>query len=69
MIKSTLKIVCDSGPVIHLDELNCLHLLEDFLEERISSGDMRTLRIENLGIETLGNTVTPKRIENHGQND
>jgi predicted nucleic acid-binding protein len=27
-----LKIVCDSGPVIHLDELNCLHLLEDFQE-------------------------------------
>ena len=32
MIKSTLKIVCDSGPIIHLDELNCLHLLEDFQE-------------------------------------
>jgi len=32
MIKSTLKIVCDSGPIIHLDELNCLYLLEDFKE-------------------------------------
>jgi predicted nucleic acid-binding protein len=32
MIKSTLQIVCDSGPVIHLDELNCLYLLEDFNE-------------------------------------
>jgi len=32
MIKSTLKIVCDSGPIIHLDELNCLYLLEDFNE-------------------------------------
>ena len=32
MIKSPLKIVCDSGPIIHLDELNCLHLLEDFQE-------------------------------------
>jgi predicted nucleic acid-binding protein len=32
MIKSALKIVCDSGPIIHLDELNCLHLLEDFQE-------------------------------------
>ena len=29
---STLKIVCDSGPIIHLDELNCLYLLEDFKE-------------------------------------
>jgi len=32
MIKSPLKIVCDSGPLIHLHELNCLHLLEDFEE-------------------------------------
>src|SRR4030043_2190116 len=32
MIKSTLKIVCDSGPIIHLDELHCLYLLEDFNE-------------------------------------
>jgi predicted nucleic acid-binding protein len=32
MIRSALKIVCDSGPIIHLDELNCLHLLEDFQE-------------------------------------
>ncbi len=32
MIRSALKVVCDSGPVIHLDELNCLYLLEDFQE-------------------------------------
>lgn len=32
MIKSAFKIVCDSGPIIHLDELNCLYLLEDFNE-------------------------------------
>jgi predicted nuclease of predicted toxin-antitoxin system len=32
MIKSPLKIVCDSGPIIHLEELNCLHLLADFEE-------------------------------------
>jgi len=32
MIKSIFKIVCDSGPIIHLDELNCLRLLEDFQE-------------------------------------
>lgn len=32
MNKSILKVVCDSGPIIHLDELNCLHLLADFKE-------------------------------------
>jgi hypothetical protein len=28
--KSTTKVICDSGPVIHLDELRCLDLLADF---------------------------------------
>ena len=28
--KSPLEIVCDAGPLIHLDELNCLDLLADF---------------------------------------
>jgi len=37
MIKSPLKIVCDSGPIIHLGELNCLHLLADFKEILISN--------------------------------
>jgi predicted nucleic acid-binding protein len=36
MIKFPLKIVCDSGPIIHLDELNCLHLLADFQEILVS---------------------------------
>jgi len=32
MTKSNRRIICDAGPVIHLDELNCLHLLCDFKE-------------------------------------
>lgn len=28
-------MLCDSGPIIHLDELNCLHLLGDFQEALI----------------------------------
>ena len=30
MSRSTLDIVCDAGPLIHLDELGCLDLLADF---------------------------------------
>jgi predicted nucleic acid-binding protein len=30
MIKSKIKVVCDAGPVIHLDEIESLHLLNDF---------------------------------------
>ena len=30
--KSSTKIICDAGPFIHLDELNCLDLLAEFDE-------------------------------------
>ena len=30
MSRSSLDIVCDAGPLIHLDELECLDLLTDF---------------------------------------
>ena len=35
--KSTTKVVCDAGPLIHLDELNCLDLLSDFREILLSN--------------------------------
>ena len=30
MTRSPLQVVCDAGPLIHLDELGCLDLLADF---------------------------------------
>jgi predicted nucleic acid-binding protein len=30
--KSSTKVICDAGPFIHLDELNCIDLLADFDE-------------------------------------
>jgi len=30
--KATITVVCDAGPIIHLDELGCLDLLSDFQE-------------------------------------
>ena len=30
MIKSATRVVCDAGPVIHLGEIESLHLLNDF---------------------------------------
>ena len=32
MIKSSIRVICDAGPIIHLDEINCLNLLNDFKE-------------------------------------
>ena len=31
-VKSAVVVVCDAGPLIHLDELGCLNLLADFRE-------------------------------------
>ncbi|NUQ33590.1 MAG: DNA-binding protein [Planctomycetaceae bacterium] len=28
--RTTIVVVCDAGPLIHLDELECIHLLSDF---------------------------------------
>lgn len=36
-IKSAIAVVCDAGPVIHLDELGCLDLLKDFKEVLLSN--------------------------------
>jgi predicted nucleic acid-binding protein len=36
MIETIAKAVCDAGPIIHLDELNCLDLLNDFEEILVS---------------------------------
>jgi predicted nucleic acid-binding protein len=30
MNRSSIQVICDAGPLIHLDELNCLPLLDDF---------------------------------------
>jgi predicted nucleic acid-binding protein len=32
MSESSFKVVCDAGPLIHLDELACIPLLDDFDE-------------------------------------
>lgn len=30
MSEASIGVVCDNGPLIHLDELDCLPLLSDF---------------------------------------
>ena len=35
--KAALSVVCDAGPIIHLDELDCLSLLNDFYQVLIPS--------------------------------
>jgi len=67
MIKSTTKVVCDAGPVIHLDELNCLDLLADFQEIILSSRVCEeikwyrpsALKRQDLSCTTLTQSISP----------
>ena len=67
MIKSTTKVVCDAGPVIHLDELNCLDLLTDFQEivlsskvcEEVKRYRPSALMRQDLSFTTLTQNISP----------
>lgn len=57
--KSELTVVCDAGPIIHLDELGCLDLLSDFthviLPEQVSReiNRYRQSTLEKAGISFI----------------
>ena len=59
MTKSSTKVVCDAGPFIHLDELNCIDLLADFgeiivplvVEKEISEHRPSALQNQGLNIK------------------
>jgi predicted nucleic acid-binding protein len=53
--RSKASVVCDAGPIIHLDELECLHLMEDF--ERVFVPDVvrkEVLTHRGVGFEDSG---------------
>jgi predicted nucleic acid-binding protein len=52
MTESLPRVVCDAGPLIHLDELDCLDLLADF--EAILVPEQVWLEIENHRPSALG---------------
>jgi len=55
MTKLELKVVCDSGPIIHLDELDCLHLLEEFQQVLIPDAVRKEIeRHRPLSLSKLG---------------
>lgn len=62
MIKSKIKVVCDAGPIIHLDELDCLDLLTDFQEILISDTiwkEIKRYRPLDLKRSDLSFTLSP----------
>ena len=67
MIEPTTRVVCDAGPIIHLDELKCLDLLHDFQEvilpmtvsEEIRRNRPSALKTEGWSFTTLTQNVFP----------
>lgn len=45
-IRSKISVVCDAGPILHLDELGCLYLMRDF-EEVILPDEVRAEVLEH----------------------
>lgn len=68
MIKSITKVVCDAGPIIHLDEINCLDLLNDFEEiippdlvcKEIKRHRPSALKKHDLPFTTLTQKISPR---------
>jgi len=44
MTKPAVQVICDAGPIIHLDELNCLDLLNDFYQILLPDTVWREIR-------------------------
>jgi len=70
------KVVVDAGPIIHLDEIDCLHLLSDFNEIILTDDAAARVAAKSIGIRTHGtigillrairrNFLTPKEAVNH----
>lgn len=57
--KATITVVCDAGPIIHLDELGCLYLLGDFQEIFLSDtvwkeiGQYRPSALKRTGLSLI----------------
>ena len=59
-IRSKTRVVCDAGPIIHLDEIECLHLIEDF--ESVFVPDVvrkEVLAYRSVAFENLRNPEYP----------
>lgn len=64
-IRSKTTVVCDAGPIIHLDELGCLHLMKDFDKVLVPDGVRRealrhrAINFENVEVKWVGISHEP----------
>ena len=61
MIRSPTRVICDAGPIIHLDEINCLNLLNDFKEIILPFSVEREIAVHRPSALTAS-SLTVKRL-------
>jgi predicted nucleic acid-binding protein len=58
--RSKTSVVCDAGPIMHLDELGCLHLMTDFARVLVPDAvrrevlKHRAIPFENVDVKWIG---------------
>jgi predicted nucleic acid-binding protein len=64
-IRSKTRVVCDAGPIIHLDELGCLYVMKDFEKVLVPDGvrrevlKHRAITFENVDVKWVGISHRP----------
>jgi len=59
-VQSDTSVVCDAGPLIHLDELDCLELLADFAQVWVpATVAQEARRLRSLRLDAPGFTIVP----------
>jgi predicted nucleic acid-binding protein len=64
MIKSSRRVICDAGPIIHLDEINCLNLLNDFEEIVLPISVEREIAVHRSSALTDSNLIIKQQTAN-----
>lgn len=63
MIKSSSRVICDAGPIIHLDEINCLNLLNSFEEIILPLSVEREITVYRPSALTDSNLIVRRQAE------
>jgi predicted nucleic acid-binding protein len=66
MTKPEITVICDAGPVIHLDELDCLDLLSDFQQVILPQEVHQEIERHRAGaLKKSGILFIPQRAGSH----
>jgi len=63
MIRAPTRVICDAGPIIHLDEINCLNLLNDFKEIILPLSVEREIAVHRPSALTASSLTVKRQAE------